>query len=455
MAGHPWEVHLFFGDYRPGEDIDERIGDVHRRAGEYAHLDYYLGKIDNQSRRLFEVLAILEESETQKGWIGCYRIATEDEGADANALAECISELEHRGFVEVIEDRYSVLPVLRHYLLKQADNHPSEDEQKHWHANLGSNFAALALTLDGEEDQRDGRSEQPPKDQDGLDPAAVRRLQVNLFRRSVYHLTAQDDLLETADALQKFASRSLGYISVAVVIAFARRFAEKVERTAERSPPANNTNTIGLYFGAVAQAFQVCRDWNAALQYYQKAADWLENYGPNDQADVAYHQIGIVFQHQRRWEEALENYRKAIDWNQNSGQLHQVGNTHHQIGIVFQHQRQWEDALENYRQAIDWFQRTDAHHELVGTLTMSGRTYVEAGKWTDATKALISAIAALEKHGAAHPSELIGLVKFAYELAPRSELSAETGKKVREFLDAVFQEHPELKNALENENAET
>ena len=51
---------------------------------------------------------------------------------------------------------------------------------------------------------------------------------------------------------------------------------------------------------------------------------------------------------QREWEEALENYNKAIDWYEKTGQEQELGGTYHQIGMVYAEQREWEEALENY-----------------------------------------------------------------------------------------------------------
>ena len=218
----------------------------------------------------------------------------------------------------------------------------------------------------------------------------------------------QPDLSLIGPVLESFASQSVGHVSASVIAGYARRLASRVESQASTAPDEEGAQATGLHLGVIGRAFQECRSWADAANYYAKAAQWMEEWGPHDRVGSTYHQIGMVHQLQRHWEEALDNYQKAVAWKEKTGQ----------------------------------------EHELVGTWTAIGRTLVAASDFEQAGRALFTAIDALNEHGVANPGQFFGLIRLAHELASNERIPAEQRSDIEGFLNAVFEARPEIREAL-------
>lgn len=65
VAGNPYELHLFVKNLSHGQGVDALIKETHTAAGEYAYLDYYLGKVTAGVLSTLHLLAVFQETPTE------------------------------------------------------------------------------------------------------------------------------------------------------------------------------------------------------------------------------------------------------------------------------------------------------------------------------------------------------------------------------------------------------
>jgi tetratricopeptide (TPR) repeat protein len=135
-------------------------------------------------------------------------------------------------------------------------------------------------------------------------------------------------------------------------------------------PSVNNKVAVAYHqLGIVAQEQ---RQFDTAIEYYQKALKIREDAGDLHHAANQYHQLGMVAEEQRRFDTAIEYYQKALKIREDAGDLHNAADEYHQLGIVAQQQRQFDTAIDYYRKALKIY-------EDAGDLHNAGSDYHQLG----------------------------------------------------------------------------
>ena len=387
----------------------------------YANLDYYLSKPTPAARSLLLLLAYLGEP---LQLMELQLIVAINQQADQEAtspwhqldheqLPEHLRELQALGLVESEAETYSLLPALQERALAviSADIHSTNR----------SLLALVLLTVAKILEQ---------KLQESATPALSRSMQ-RLSALALRSALDQTDAELLAHCLMFYRQRAMWarageaqQLGNAVelwlqgaaeqpMLAPLRDTLAALWLTLRDYPRALQTYQALLnepsarsYHGGVyhqiGRVYQEQRQWQQALDAYQRALELQEQHGQQHQLGSTHHQIGMVYQEQRQWQQALDAYQRALELKEQHGQQHEAGDTHHQIGIVYQQQQQWQQALEAYQRALELKEQHGQQHQLGSTYHQIGRVYQEQRQWQQALDAYQRALEFKKAHGQQH-----------------------------------------------------
>jgi len=145
----------------------------------------------------------------------------------------------------------------------------------------------------------------------------------------------------------------------------------------------NAQEQFGALFNSLGHLYKGKRQWDEALEYFQKSIEWREKFdrfylgGP-------YHNIGMVYAEQHKWEEALEYYGKAIELSKAENNLIFLGRHYHQSGLVFTNQRLWKQAFESFQTSIEYKEKSGKLTEISSGLQCIGDVYGHLYQWDNA-----------------------------------------------------------------------
>ncbi|MEH2196343.1 MAG: CHAT domain-containing protein, partial [Nostoc sp.] len=121
-----------------------------------------------------------------------------------------------------------------------------------------------------------------------------------------------------------------------------------------------------------------------ARKVYQEILDELiaiNDFSVNDKIAVAYHQLGMVAQEQRQFDVAVDYYNKALKIREDAGDLYSAASDYHQLGTVAEEQRQFDVAVDYYNKALkiledagDFYSAAREYHQL-GTVAQEQRQF--------------------------------------------------------------------------------
>ena len=444
VAGHPYELNLFLGEARNDMDLPAILREVHERTGEYARLDYYVGRVPAEILPVLHLLAALDEPTERSVLEMAWNVlaAEHDWHLPTERLGTALVDLAGRGLVEEQEAGFSVLPVLRSFLIESDSALAiAPDALEGIHRDLAQFFWAVSNSFAEEANNRLATTAVPRSHTElvGLTQRAF-----VLLHRALRHALAQSGIDLAAGLLQRFVNMTAGRVAQARIIAYARALRRQLERLGETGPhpDARDNMGVGYCYGVVGKAYIELRDWPEALENYQKALAWFEKTGQHKHVGLTYHQVarvyqelrdwpkalencqealawkekighhheigstyhlvGIVYHEQRDWPKALENYQKALEWVEKTGQHQHIGTAYHTVGIVYEQLRDWPKALENYQRALEWTEKTRQHHEIGSTYHQVGTTYQRQRDWPKALTNYHQALAWYEKTGQHH-----------------------------------------------------
>jgi tetratricopeptide (TPR) repeat protein len=197
------------------------------------------------------------------------------------------------------------------------------------------------------------------------------------------------------------------------------------------------------------------RHFDTVIDYYQKALKIFEDSGDWYSAADEYHQLGMVAQQQRHFDTAIEYYQKALKIREDAGDWHSAASDYHNLGVVAQEQRQFDTAIDYYQKALkiredagDWHNAANQYHNL-GAVAQEQRQFDTAINW------VIKVILIYQKYQNDHNKEIAfsTLVRIHQELGGTAfaELWAQSDNVDRspELLAAI------QKASAEQENAES
>ncbi|QMS90216.1 tetratricopeptide repeat protein [Nostoc edaphicum CCNP1411] len=107
------------------------------------------------------------------------------------------------------------------------------------------------------------------------------------------------------------------------------------------------------HLGRVAQEQ---RQFDVAVDYYNKALKIFEDAGDLYRAASDYHHLGRVAQEQRQFDVAVDYYNKALKIYEDAGDLYSAAREYHHLGMVAQEQRQFDVAVDYYNKALKIFE---------------------------------------------------------------------------------------------------
>ena len=467
----------------------------------YANLDYYLSKPTPAARSLLLLLAYLGEP-LQLGELQLIVYINQQVDKESTSpwhqldheqLSEHLRELQAFGLVESEDETYSLLPALQECALAAV---PAE--------NHAANHALLALALYNAAKYIEQRLKESAA------PALSRSMQ-RLSSLALRSALGQTDTELLAHCLQFYRQRAMWarageaqQLGNAVEIwaqgadeqpmlapllgTLARLWLElrAYPRALQAYQYVLEDPSACSYHGTTCQhigfVYQEQRQWQQALDAYQRALELQEQHGQQHQLGSTHHQIGMVHQEQQQWQQALDAYELALKLYEQHGQQHQLGSTHHQIGMVYQEQQQWQQALDAYQRALklqdqhrqqhesgntyhqigiafqlqqQWQQALDAYqralalqeqhgqrHEMGVTYQQIGRVYEEQQQWREALEAYQSALALKEQHGQQHKlGDTYHHIGIVYQQQQHWQQALDAYQRALELYDQHGQQH--------------
>jgi tetratricopeptide (TPR) repeat protein len=129
------------------------------------------------------------------------------------------------------------------------------------------------------------------------------------------------------------------------------------------------------------------RQFDTAIEYYQKSLKIYEDAGDLHSAASGYHNLGVVAEGQRQFDTAIEYYQKALKIHEDAGDWHSAASGYHNLGVVAEEQRQFDTAIEYYQKSLkiredagDWHNAASDYHQL-GTVAQKQRQFDTATEY--------------------------------------------------------------------------
>jgi len=124
VGGNPYEIELFIRNLTPLSDVESLIKYTHRKTGDYAYLDYYLGRLKNEVLTVLQLLSVFQSPPTL---LEIKTVAKIIDGLNNINITDAVDDLVNKGLVESVGDFYVVPPVLVYYLSQQSQYSISGD----------------------------------------------------------------------------------------------------------------------------------------------------------------------------------------------------------------------------------------------------------------------------------------------------------------------------------------
>jgi tetratricopeptide (TPR) repeat protein len=124
-------------------------------------------------------------------------------------------------------------------------------------------------------------------------------------------------------------------------------------RTVNDSSVNDKIATANHNLGYIAQEQ---RQFDVAVDYYNKALKIFEDAGDLYGAATVYHQLGMVAEEQGQFDVAVDYYNKALKISEDAGNFYGAADEYHQLGIVAQEQGQFDVAVDYYNKALKIFE---------------------------------------------------------------------------------------------------
>ncbi|CAK0743494.1 hypothetical protein CCP3SC5AM1_1180002 [Gammaproteobacteria bacterium] len=412
LAGHPYIFRLFLAD--PGDDPALTVAEIQNRAaagaGEYAALDYYVGRVSPMARPMLELLAALEDREPWPFLEGAWRALGNAFDWPERQAGVALSELIHRALVEEGGGGYRILPVLRHYLSSCAPplGFP-ESRAKLFHYHLLRLYEVLAKQVKDQTQVLLVTQNDPKDSQRGME---LVRYHAVLRDRALRQALHRGNLRLARGALEGLVEpipwRLTTQFTAERCLAYTRRLTALVEEAvvlADNSQPIE----IGACYHAIGRVCEEIQAGEQALTAYQRALNWWERTRQPHRMGDTWMRIGMVHTHVHRWSAALAAYRTALDWWERTRQYPRMGGAWDQIGQLYANQDNWLEALTAYQTALDWQKRTHRQGESIDVWRRVGEIHEMQGQFGPATLAYTQALETLNAHesGSSQALEII------------------------------------------------
>ncbi|MCL6752678.1 tetratricopeptide repeat protein, partial [Nostoc sp. CCCryo 231-06] len=113
---------------------------------------------------------------------------------------------------------------------------------------------------------------------------------------------------------------------------------------------------IAVAYHQLGRVAEEQRQFDVAVDYYNKALKIFEDAGDLYSAASDYHHLGIVAQEERQFDVAVDYHNKALKIFEDAGDLYSAASEYHQLGMVAEEQRQFDVAVDYYNKALKIFE---------------------------------------------------------------------------------------------------
>lgn len=261
VAGHPYELNLFLGEARNDMDLRAILREVHERTGEYARLDYYVGRVPAETLPVLHLLAALDEPTERPVLEMAWSALAVERGwhLPAERFGTALVDLVGRGLVEEQQTGFSVLPVLRSFLIESDSASAIAPEALDGiHRDLARFFGRFSNSFAEEANKRFAITADPRPHAElvGLTQHAF-----VLLHRALRHSLEQSGIDFAAVLLERFVDMTAGRIAQTRITAYARALRRRLERLGETEPPPDTKDNRGVAHGVIGKAYAELRAW--------------------------------------------------------------------------------------------------------------------------------------------------------------------------------------------------
>ena len=151
-------------------------------------------------------------------------------------------------------------------------------------------------------------------------------------------------------------------------------------------------NEVGYFLFSLANAYQKNRQFERALENYERARILYERVGDKGYLAGIYHNLGMITAKNGSFEEAKSYYRRALAIKIEYGDRYSQANTYHQLGHIAHVRRRYFEAEENYHRALEIYEEYNDRYGQANPHFNLGVLAVEQGKFDDARENYIQAL---------------------------------------------------------------
>ncbi|MEH2141328.1 tetratricopeptide repeat protein [Nostoc sp.] len=146
----------------------------------------------------------------------------------------------------------------------------------------------------------------------------------------------------------------------------ARKIYQEIldELIAVNYPSVNNRIAAAIHnLGYIAQEQ---RQFDVAVDYYNKALKIYEDAKDSYRAATEYHHLGIVAEEQRQFDVAVDYYNKALKIYEDARDFYSAARSYHNLGMVAQEQWQFDVAVDYYNKALKIYEDAEDFYSAAG-----------------------------------------------------------------------------------------
>lgn len=155
----------------------------------------------------------------------------------------------------------------------------------------------------------------------------------------------------------------------------------------------------GLVYNKYGLVLDFKKEWEKALQYYEKALKIGERINNYHLVGEAYHNIGIIYRRQEKWEDALRFLEKALNVRKNIEDNWGIAQCYNNLGRVHRKLRNWDKALQYFNLSLDVRKNIGDVGGVAQNYNNIGIILNETGKWETAMETLYKALEIRQRIG--------------------------------------------------------
>jgi tetratricopeptide (TPR) repeat protein len=197
-----------------------------------------------------------------------------------------------------------------------------------------------------------------------------------------------------ADRFKLYGKICWAYAGTRAHLELARRYADTIQREAEKLNDESGRAYAHFYYGFIAR---LKGNYSEGLDHLQKFVQYNTAQGDSFRVASGLYQVGTIHNDMGNYDKSLSTFHRILGIWQQQRNSYQIATTLNSIGVILKKMQRYGDAIEKYWNALAIFDSLDA--EDAGYVrTNIGNIYAETNRFEKASEYYKEAVNINKKH---------------------------------------------------------